>query len=857
MSGRESITLAPGAGEARVVEGVADVFSLAPGGAQVPLATLAAGAVVPAAAAQVTIRLVPRIGAVLAAVEGEPSAEETRPFVDALAARVGGAEGAALAAAAPDELPAALDAALLAYGERLRAEREAQARASSEYDEDSVGEAYERARQDIKEPGHTVAERAPDPLVATLETLGRPVGFTVTLPPRSSATPTEAPPEPHPAERLPAIAHASGVRYRRVRLDGEWEKARTAPFLAFERGGEDGSRPVALLPTDRGYALARPGAQGDPEPLTPELRGGLEDAAFEFYPPLPRDRAIGWRDVARLALRGTRGLGIWAAATGLAIALLGLLTPVLTNYILGTAVPEGDRGVLVDAAAGLGLAALLAGGFALVQYFALSRFVQLATQRVQPAFWDRVLSMPPAFFRDYTAGDLSVRVLAVDALQQVVNVQVVGAVLAAAFALVYLIVMFSLSWILGLAGLLVVALTIAIVLRAVDRTQELYAESIDAQLLGTSWIVQVLTGMSKVRLAEAERRMAARYLDLVRRQVVPLSRMTGVLGRVQGWLIFVYAGAPALFFAAIGFDWGGAGSIGPSTYVAFSTAFVSLFAAVSALTAVVVPVASARPIFDLLEPLMTNLPEARSDRADPGRLSGSIELRDVTFRYEPDAPLVLDRLSLKVEPGEMLALVGATGSGKTTTLRILLGFDQPEEGQVLFDGRDLRDLDLALVRSQMGAVLQNGQITRDSILKNILGGTSADEDAAWRAAEAAALADDIRAMTMGMQTIVEPALLSGGQAQRVLLARALVRDPSIVLLDEATSALDNESQHTVTEALDQLGVTRIVIAHRLSTVRAADRIVVVDAGRIAEHGTYEELLVADGAFARLAARQTA
>jgi ABC-type bacteriocin/lantibiotic exporter with double-glycine peptidase domain len=476
---------------------------------------------------------------------------------------------------------------------------------------------------------------------------------------------------------------------------------------------------------------------------------------------------------------------------------------------------------------------------------------------VQPAFWDRVLAMPPSFFRSYSAGDLSVRVLAVDALQQVVNVQVVGAVLAAVFSLVYLVVMFSLSWILGLAGLLVVALTIAIIARAIDRVQRLYGESIDAQLRGASWIVQVLTGMGKVRLAQAERRMEARYLDLVRQQVVPLSRMTGVLGRVQGWLIFVYAGAPALFFAAIGFNWGGAGSVGPATYVAFSTAYVSLFAAVSALTAVVVPAASARPIFDLLQPLMRSLPEARTSRADPGRLSGSIELREVTFRYESDAPLVLDRLSLTVEPGEMVALVGASGSGKTTTLRIVLGFDEPEEGQVLFDGRDLRDLDLALVRSQMGAVLQNGQITRDSILKNILGGASGDEEAAWRAAEDAALADDIRAMTMKMQTIVEPALLSGGQAQRVLLARALVRNPSIVLLDEATSALDNQSQHTVTEALDQLGVTRIVIAHRLSTIRTADRIVVIDAGKIAEEGTYEGLLEAGGAFSRLAQRQTA
>jgi NHLM bacteriocin system ABC transporter ATP-binding protein len=642
-----------------------------------------------------------------------------------------------------------------------------------------------------------------------------------------------------------------------VRLGGGWEAARATPFLAFERDDAGPPRPVALLPARRGYALARPGSLDGPVPLTPELRAGLEDEAFELYPPLPRERAIAWPDVARLALRGTRGLWSWVVLTGLAIALLALLTPILTKYILGTAVPQGERGVLVGAAVGLGLAALVAGGLSLVQYFAMSRFVQLATQRVQPAFWDRVLSMPPSFFRDYTPGDLSVRVLAVDALQQLVNVQVIGAVVAAVFALVYLVVMFALSPILGLAGLLVVVLTIAIVVRGVGRVQALYSDSIDAQLRGTSWVVQVLTGMAKVRLADAERRLGGRYLDLVRQQVVPLSLMTGVLGRVQSWLIFAYAGAPALFFVLIGFEWGGAGSVGPATYVAFSTAYVSLFAAVSGLTAVIVPLASARPIFDLLEPLMRNLPEAATHRADPGRLSGAIELRRVTFRYEADAPIVLDRLSLTVNPGEMVALVGPSGSGKSTTLRIVLGFDEPEEGQVLFDGRDLLDLDLDLVRSQMGTVLQNGQITRDSILKNILGGANAGEGAAWRAAESAALAEDIRAMTMKMQTIVEPALLSGGQAQRVLLARALVRNPSIVLMDEATSALDNDSQQMVTEALDRLGVTRIVIAHRLSTIRAADRIVVIEAGRIVEDGRYDELLAADGVFTRLAQRQTA
>jgi len=262
-------------------------------------------------------------------------------------------------------------------------------------------------------------------------------------------------------------------------------------------------------------------------------------------------------------------------------------------------------------------------------------------------------------------------------------------------------------------------------------------------------------------------------------------------------------------------------------------------------------------MYRLLKPMMEALPETSGNRHDPGELTGRIELRDVQFRYAPDSPLILRGLTMSIEPGELVALVGRTGAGKSTITRLLLAFEQPEEGQILFDGQDLASLDPTLVRHQMGVVMQSGRITRATVLKNIMGDLSTDEDTAWAAAEAAAVADDIRAMPMGMHTLVDPSNISGGQAQRLLIARSLVTKPRIVIMDEATSALDNSAQAQVTEAVGQLNATRIVIAHRLSTIRSADRIIVLDQGTAVQSGTYDELMQQEGLFVELVKRQVA
>ncbi|MCB9411942.1 MAG: ATP-binding cassette domain-containing protein [Actinobacteria bacterium] len=829
MSARD-VLAATGGTSVVVSAGIADVFVDAEG-ALVPVLSVTAPAQVPPPASG-RLLVVPRIDAVLATSDDPMADGDIADF------------RTAVTHAHPDVV---VDPgqdpydAIVAW--RAKARRD-EIESAGEQDSAMLDSAYRRAVVAIRNPAARLADDTPTPVMRALRDIGKFEGFTVTAPQRP-------PTDDDPMVQVAAIAHASGLRYRPVRLADGWSKPRAHALLALL----DGHQPVALIPGHNGYFI--PGELGErPLPVTPEVRARLGPEALQIYPGLNRNRPVTPRDVGALAMRGMASEWSWTLAMAAIVAILGLLTPVLTNTILGVWVPGGERGLIVQGGIALTFAAFAAGAFSFVQYRAMSRVTQRSIERVQTSFWDRVLAMPASFFRDYSSGDLAVRVMAVDALQQLVNVQVIGGVLAAVFSLVNVGLMFWYDPALGWAGLAALLVTIAVMVVAIREIQRMYWQSVTAQLASTSWVVQVLVGIGKVRLAGAAERMQSRYLDLVRQQVVAISRMTNVIGRVRGWIFLITGLATAGFVGIILARSGrGPADIEPATYLAFLAAFSASFGAFSALTSVLLPLGSAEPIFRLLNPLMAATPESNTDKADPGRLKGHVALADVSFRYDENSPIVLDRLSFSVAPGEMVALVGPSGSGKSTTIRLLLGFDSPQDGQVLLDGQSLDDLDHDLVRRQMGVVVQNGQIMRGPLIKNILGNSNGTEADAWEAAEQAALADDIRAMPMKMQTLVDPQLVSGGQAQRILLARALVRKPAVIILDEATSALDNRAQEKVTEAMNELGATRIVVAHRLSTIKSADRILVMVAGKVVEQGNYDELMAAGGEFTALAKRQ--
>jgi ABC-type bacteriocin/lantibiotic exporter with double-glycine peptidase domain len=263
------------------------------------------------------------------------------------------------------------------------------------------------------------------------------------------------------------------------------------------------------------------------------------------------------------------------------------------------------------------------------------------------------------------------------------------------------------------------------------------------------------------------------------------------------------------------------------------------------------------PHITRMRPLVTAEVELADDRKPPGALSGAVEFSRVTFRYIANGPLVIDNMTLRIAPGEYVALVGPSGSGKSSLFRLLLGFEKPEMGAIFFDGKALDSLDVSAVRRQLGVVLQNGRLATGSIFENICGGQPLPLDQAWTAARMAGLDTDIKKMPMGMHTVIAEGVntLSGGQRQRIMIARAVARRPRILLFDEATSSLDNRSQSIVSESLGALNVTRLVIAHRLSTVRQADRIIVLSQGKVQQSGTFDELSEAKGLFAEFARRQ--
>ncbi|MGN0812264.1 MAG: ATP-binding cassette domain-containing protein [Candidatus Coproplasma sp.] len=301
-----------------------------------------------------------------------------------------------------------------------------------------------------------------------------------------------------------------------------------------------------------------------------------------------------------------------------------------------------------------------------------------------------------------------------------------------------------------------------------------------------------------------------------------------------------------------------AGKVSVADYTAFNAAYGMFSGALMSVAGIGLTAAQIKPIIEMVKPILDAVPEVCEGKLSMTSLTGGIELCNVSFRYNDNSPLVLDDLSLKIGAGQYVAIVGKTGCGKSTLLRLLLGFEKPQKGAIYYDGKDIATVDLKSLRKKIGVVTQNGKLFQGDIYSNIvISAPRLTQEDAWRAAEIADIADDIRAMPMGMHTMICEGSggISGGQKQRLMIARAVAPNPKILMFDEATSALDNITQKKVSEALDSLKCTRIVIAHRLSTIKQCDRIIVLDGGKICEDGMYDQLIEKKGYFYELVERQ--
>ena len=695
------------------------------------------------------------------------------------------------------------------------------------------------------------ADPAPggDGLLEACRQVGAPSGITFRPPPRWTRGATGQDP-------LAALCRASKVRYRKVALEGAWWRTNAGPLLGWL--GTDRA-PVALLPRpggEGGYRLLDP--EGGPtRALDPDLAARLDPSAVTFFRPGPEGRT---RPGALFALvRAELGGDVRRLlAACLGAGLLGLALPVALGLMSAQVIPAADLHSVKVLFLSLAALAFGAAQFNLARGLAVLRMQTLSGARLQAALVDRVIGLPTAFFRRFTVGDLASRALAVDSVQERLGTMGLGVLLGSAFSLLNLVLLWWYGASLALLALVLVVALVLFNLWLVRRMLKVERRRQDAagDLAGRSF--QLLSGVTKLRVAAAEgRAFAAWCRDLVgeRAQMAQGNRLS--LALAVGNDAWPQA-ATLLLFAVVASRLG-EDAIAPADFIAFNAALGAFMAGAVALTGSLGGLLDILPLIDRTRPILEAPAEDRSELPDAEALAGRVEASHLHFRYRADAPLVLQDVSFHADPGEFIALTGPSGGGKSTLVRLLLGFERPEAGAVFYDAQDLQGINPAGLRSQLGVVLQNSRLLPGSIYQCITGMSIHTLDEAWAAAEAAGIADDIRAMPMGMHTVVseDGGGMSGGQRQRLILAAALVRRPRIVLLDEGTSALDNRTQEIVAHTLERLNATRIVIAHRLSTIRKADRIYLLSGGQVVQVGGFEELSGSQGPFRDLVARQCA
>ena len=652
-----------------------------------------------------------------------------------------------------------------------------------------------------------------------------------------------------PLERIDYAVRPTGVMRRAVNLEGSWWKDATGAYLAML---EDGT-PVAVIPSGlRGYCYVDPVTRRKVR-VNKSTAKNLETDALCFYRPLPQ-RELTLRDVIAFMFHSL-DWGDWAlvVAAGIVSTVIGLLPAIANQLLFSRIIPSGVPALIFPIAAlllGLTLSQALIN---ITRSVIVNRLnIKLRTQ-MEAATFARVMLLPPSFFKEYAAGDLATRTMGMNGLVDTLSQTILGAGLTSLFSLAYIGQLFVYAPQLVVPAVVAVFAEVGATLIALRATVAYNRQEMKARTKLGGLTPALFHGIQKIKIAGAERRAFAHWANSYGEMTQKTYGRPALLLAAPSLIpLIASVGTIVLYYLAA------TTQVSLANYMAFNTAFGSVSGAIITLSGTTTLMATLRPILELVEPIIKSVPETVSNQRQITSVTGGIEISNLSFRYNEKSPLVLNDISLRIRPREYVAIVGRTGCGKSTLMRLLLGFERPSKGAIYYNGQDISSVDIRSLRRNIGVVMQSGTLFQGDLYMNItVANPKATLDDAWEAAEMAGVADDIRKMPMGMQTIVSEGGggVSGGQRQRILIARAICGKPRIVMLDEATSALDNKTQKHVSDSLSSLKCTRVVIAHRLSTIRHADRIIMIDEGKIVEEGNYDELIARNGLFADLVRRQ--
>ena len=663
--------------------------------------------------------------------------------------------------------------------------------------------------------------------------------------------PVEIPDEIQDAkEQLKYVMRPTGLMIREVELTDGWQNNAYGPMLGYTK--ESGVA-VALIPNAlHGYHYKDP-ATGKKTRVTRRTAKNFAREAVCFYQPLPMKK-LGIRDLL-LYMKNSISAGdvILIAIAALAATLVGMLEPKVYSLVTGSVLKTRNMNLMIGMAVFLVCSAFASQLIGLIHSLLMQRIDTKTSMAVEASVMMRILSLPVSFFRGFSSGELASRASSVNSLCSMMLSCVFSAGLSSLMSLLYVAQIFSFAPALVWPSIIIIVLTIVISLASTFIQIGISRKMMKLSAEESGMSFSILNGIQKIRLSGSEKRVFARWAQLYSKNA-RLTYNPPAFLKLNGVITTAISlfGTIVLYYLAV------STGVAENQYYAFTAAYGRVSGAFTALAGIIVSVASIRPVLEMAEPILKAEPEVAADKHFVDEVSGNITMNHISFRYTDNTPYVLEDLNLNIKQGEYVAIVGRTGCGKSTLVRLLLGFEKPEKGAVYYDNYDLADVDPRSLRKNIGVVIQNGQLFQGDIFSNIvISAPQLTRDDAWAAAEIAGIADDIRDMPMGMETMISEGQggISGGQKQRLMIARAIAPKPKILIFDEATSALDNKTQKQVSDALDKLKCTRIVIAHRLSTIRNCDRILVMDKGSIIEEGTYDDLIAKGGYFAELVSRQ--
>lgn len=651
-------------------------------------------------------------------------------------------------------------------------------------------------------------------------------------------------------KQLDYVLRPYGFMYRSVKLEKDWYKDAIGPMLVF---GKNNDEVYALIPgLVAGYKYRDPKTNTILK-VNSSSSDIFSDDAICFYNPLPLKQL----NIPDLLLYMKDCIDtsdvILFVGISLLVTLIGMISPKLTQLLTGPVLKSGNVSILISLAIFMVFTNLSSQIINIFKSMILNRIQSKTSLSVESAVMMRIMSLPANFFRKYSSGELSSRASSVNTLCSALLNGLFSTGITSLVSLLYVGQIFSFARVLLVPSLVIIFSTVVLNLVSTLLRIRISKQQMELSAKESGLSYDMVSGIQKIKLAGAEKRAFARWNSQFAK-VVSYSYNPPMFLKINSVIMSAISliGNIVLYYLAV------SSGLSQSDFFAFNASYGMVMGAFSSFASIVLNLSGIKPILEMAEPILKEVPEISENKEILSSISGNIELNNVSFKYEESSPYIIDDLSLHIKAGEYIAIVGKTGCGKSTLVRLLLGFEKPEKGAIYYDGKDINSIDLQSLRRKIGTVTQDGSLFMGDIYSNIV--ISAPElslDDAWKAAEIAGIADDIKAMPMGMNTVISEGQggISGGQKQRIMIARAIAFNPKILIFDEATSALDNKTQKRISNALDELKCTRIVIAHRLSTIKNCDRILVLDHGKIIEDGTYNELIEAKGFFADLVDRQ--